>query len=254
MWKISAVIITHNEAQNIGRCLKSLEAVADEIVVVDNLSTDHTGDIVSRFPNARFIPQPWLGYGPQKNLGNAEAAHEYILSIDADEALDPALADAIKKIKAESPRGTYTFQRLNFYYTRFLKHGAEYPDLKIRIFPKSKVQWSEDLVHETLVFREELPTEKLDGYLLHYTYYQIADHIQKANKYSSLSAQNLYKRGKKTSWAKILFSPPFTFIQAYFLKRGFLDGVNGFFAAVFHAYGTFMKYTKLWELHQKASA
>ncbi|HEY4194044.1 MAG TPA: glycosyltransferase family 2 protein [Mucilaginibacter sp.] len=251
MWKVSAVIITYNEAQNIGRCLKSLEEVAEEIIVVDNFSTDDTKTIVSSFPNARLISQAWLGYGPQKNTGIAEAVYEYILSIDADEELDPMLIHEIKMAKSLAPAGLYAFHRVNYYYTKFLKHGAEYPDLKIRMFPRNAATWSEDLVHEKLIASADLKVEKLNGELLHYTYNRMFDHIRKANKYSSLAAQNNFNQGKKSSWGKILFSPPFTFIQAYFLKRGFLDGANGFIAAAFHAYGTFMKYAKLWELHQK---
>ncbi|WP_207511425.1 glycosyltransferase family 2 protein [Longitalea luteola] len=250
MSPITAVIITHNEARNIQRCLASLKTVADEIIVVDSFSTDGTVAICQQ-EGAIVKQQAWLGFGPQKNAGIQLASHEYILSLDADEALDDELQAAILAAKNQGLRGMYDFTRLNYYYGKFLRHGVEYPDYKIRLFPKSKVQWNDELVHETLLLPPDVPQNRLKGHLLHYTYFTIQEHVAKANKYTSLGAELNYKKGKKASWGKIIFGPLATFLQAYIFKLGFLDGGHGFIVAAFHAYGAFMKYTKLWQLHNE---
>lgn len=250
MNSITAVIITHNEARNIERCLASLKTVADEIIVVDSFSTDDTVAICQR-EGAIVKQQAWLGFGPQKNTGIQLAQHDYILSLDADEALDSALKATILTAKMQGLQGVYDFTRLNYYYGKFLHHGHEYPDYKIRLFPKAIVRWNDELVHETLLVPPGLPKQRLKGHLLHYTYFTIEEHVAKANKYTDLGAKLNHQKGKKASWFKILFGPLATFIQAYIFKKGFLDGGHGFIVAVFHAYGTFMKYTKLWQLNNQ---
>ena len=250
MSPITAVIITHNEARNIQRCLASLKSVADEIIVVDSFSTDDTVAICER-EGAIVKQQAWLGFGPQKNAGIQQAKHEYILSLDADEALDDELQANMLTAKNQGLQGMYDFTRLNFYYGKFLRHGFEYPDYKIRLFPKSKVRWNEELVHETLEIAPGIAQKRLKGHLLHYTYFTIQEHVAKANKYTNLGAELNYKKGKVASWFKIIFTPLATFVQAYILKGGFLDGGHGFIVAAFHAYGAFMKYTKLWQLNNE---
>lgn len=251
MGKISAVIITHNEASNIRRCLLSLKDVADEIIVVDSFSTDGTPDICRSFGEVSVISREWLGFGPQKNLGIAAASFEYILSVDADEALDPVLTRALLEAKAGELSGMYQFSRLNYCYGKFLRHGAGYPDNKIRLFPKNQVRWNDDLVHEGLTITGDPGITRLGGRLLHYTYNGIYEHIRKANTYTTLAAKNGSLKGKRVSWFKIVAGPPFAFVQAYVLKGGFLDGPHGFVAAVIHAFVTFMKYVKLWELEKR---
>jgi glycosyltransferase involved in cell wall biosynthesis len=244
---ITAVIITHNEARNIQRCLASLKTVADEIIIVDSFSTDETVAICEK-EGAIVKQQAWLGYGPQKNLGIQLAQHDYILSLDADEALDATLTASILEAKKQGLEGAYGFSRLNYYYGKFLRHGSEYPDFKIRLFPKGKVQWNNELVHETLIVPADLVKKQLKGHLLHYTYYTIQEHIAKSNLYTTLGATLYHEKGKAVSWFKIIFSPFATFFQAYILKKGFLDGSHGFIVAIFHAHATFMKYAKLWQL------
>ncbi|MCS3798425.1 glycosyltransferase family 2 protein [Niastella sp. OAS944] len=250
MSSITAVIITHNEARNIQKCLVSLKTVADEIIVVDSFSTDDTVAICQQ-EGAKVIQNAWPGFGPQKNFGIQHAKHEYILSLDADEALDDELIASIQTAKKQGLQNMYEFTRLNYYYGKFLRHGFEYPDYKIRLFPKSKVRWNDELVHETLQISPNVTLQRLKGHLLHYTYYAIREHVAKANKYTDLGAELNFKKGKKASWFKIIFSPLITFIQAYVFKKGFLDGGHGFILAVFHAYGAFMKYTKLWMLNNE---
>jgi glycosyltransferase involved in cell wall biosynthesis len=253
MDRVSAVLITRNERRNVERCLASLAGVADEVVVVDDHSTDGTPALCERL-GARVVQQAWLGFGPQKNFANGLARHDWILSMDADEALDPALRDALAAAKARGLRGAYEVTRLNWYYGRFLRHGLEYPDRKIRLFPKAGTSWDESLVHEGLRFAEPLTVTRLEGHLLHYTYARVEEHVAKANRYTSLAAEDAFRRGAPASVAAMLGSPLVVFVKAYFLKRGFLDGLHGLVLAILHAHGTFLKKVKLWDLHRAARA
>jgi hypothetical protein len=144
--------------------------------------------------------------------------------------------------------------RLNWYFGRFVRHGLEYPDRKVRLFPRSKVSWNDSLVHEGLLFREPLPVTRLDGHLLHYTYARVEEQVAKANRYTSLAAEEALRRGRRPSLAKALLSPLVVLLKAYLLKRGFLDGLHGAILAVLHANAAFLKQAKLWDLHRAARA
>jgi glycosyltransferase involved in cell wall biosynthesis len=253
MDRLSAVVITKNEARNVERCLASLAPVADEIVVVDDFSTDGTAELCERL-GARVFRQAWLGFGPQKNFGNALARHDWILSVDADEALDPFLQRALGEAKAAGLSGAYELSRLNWYYGRFVRHGLEYPDRKVRLFPRGKVSWNDSLVHEGLRFSEPLPVTRLDGHLLHFTYARLEEHVAKANRYTSLAAEDAFRRGVPPSLARLLLSPLAVLVKSYLLKRGFLDGRHGLVLSLLHAHGTFLKNAKLWERHLLARA
>lgn len=244
--KISAVIITFNEERNIGRCIESIQDVVDEIVVVDSFSTDKTKEICERY-NTRFLQHEWIGFGPQKNWGNEQASNDYILSLDADEELSDELKASILSARQKGLQGCYSLDRLNYYYGKFLKHGLEYPDRKPRLFDRRKVQWNHTPVHEELLHTST--PMLLKGYLRHYTYQSIAEHVEKANKYTTLAAQNYLHKGKKPSLIKLLFSPLFTFFKAYILRAGFLDGRHGLVLACLNYYGTFIKYAKHWQLY-----
>jgi glycosyltransferase involved in cell wall biosynthesis len=253
MDRITAVVITRNEARNVERCLASLAPVVDEILVVDEFSTDDTAGRCERL-GARVVQHAWLGFGPQKNLGNAAASHAWILSIDADEALDPFLQRAIAEAKAKGLRGAYELSRLNWYYGRFLRHGLEYPDRKVRLFRRDEGRWDESLVHESLRFESPPALTRLAGHLLHYTYPRLEDHVAKANRYTSLAAQEAFRRGVRPSIAKLFLSPLVVLVKAYVLKAGFLDGLHGLVLAVLHAHAAFLKSAKLWDLHRAARA
>lgn len=248
---ISAVVITKNEARNVERCLRSLAPVADEIVVVDDHSTDETVAICERL-GARVVRQAWLGFGPQKNFANGLARHGWVLSLDADEALDEDLQRSIREAKAKGLGGAYQLSRLNSYYGRFLRHGLEYPDRKIRLFHRDRARWNESLVHEGLVLDASLPVTRLEGHLLHYTYASVAEHVAKANRYTSLAAEDALRRGARPSLARMLSSPLAVFLKSYLLRRGFLDGRHGLVLSVLHAHGAFLKHVKLWDLHRTA--
>lgn len=240
---ITAVIITKNEERNIGRCLASLQGVADEIIVLDSHSTDQTESICMQHA-VRFIRQDWLGYSATKNLGNSLASHPYILSLDADEALSEALTASISAVKPKLD-GVYSFNRLAYYCGKPIHHGGWYPDEKIRLFPKGGAAWKGEFVHEELVPEAGLRRTKLQGDLLHYTYYTKEEHLLKARKYASLAADSLRVRSKGLLGLllKAAFSPLWRFLSMYFLKAGILDGRAGWQIATTTAKEVWWKYT-----------
>ena len=249
MHPVSAVIITHNEEENIGRCLQAVQKVADEIIIVDSLSADRTIEIATGF-NARIFSLEWKGFGPQKNFGIQQANNDYILALDADEVLTDEAISEIQALKMNGLKGVYEFPLLNFYFGKFLKHGLEYPNYKKRLFDKTKVWWNDNLVHESLIIPQGYPVLRLKGHIQHYSYRSIEHYISKANYYTTIGALELKAKGKKNYLFKMFFSPPFVFIKSYFLKAGFLDGLHGFVTALFNARTNFLKYAKLWELYR----
>lgn len=225
--KISAVIITLNEARNIARCLTSLQGLADEILVLDSGSEDNTVAVAKQL-GATVIDTPWKGYAATKNKGHQLAQHSYILSLDADEALSAALKSSIIANK-DRLVGAYSFNRLNNYCGSWIKHGGFYPDKKIRLFPKDQASWVGDYVHEQLLLDKGTTITHLSGDLLHYSYYTHQEHEERLEKYAQLAAEKLH--GKAGLAAKQYLSPTWRFVQAYFLKGGFMDGKAGYHLA-----------------------
>ncbi len=244
---ITAVIITRNEAHNIGRCINSVLGVADEVVVVDSESTDDTCAI-ARAAGARVVINPWQGYSSQKNFANALAGHAYILSLDADEALSPELTHAILEAKHKGLQGVYRFARLTNYCGTWVRHGGWYPDAKVRLFPKDGARWEGEHVHEELRLDTGTPITELKGDLFHWSYRSVAEHLERIERYSELHARKLLARGMKAGWFKRLFAPPFKFVQGYLLRLGFLDGLAGFRIAKYSAHAVALKYAKLQQL------
>lgn len=246
--KISAVIITFNEERNIGRCLQSLEGVADEIVVVDSGSTDRTEQIC-REAKVRLIHQAWLGYAEQKNLGNSIAENDWILSLDADEALSEELRNSLLAWKRNPDTNfVYFVNRLTNYCGHWVRHCGWYPDQKIRFWNKKQGKW-EGLIHENIAI--QMPQKHLKGDILHYSYYTIHDHLKQLNHFTELMAQEAIEKGKKGSLLKIVFSPLVKFLKSYFLQLGFLDGYYGLVICLISAQATFIKYVKIKELGKK---
>lgn len=250
MPELSVVIITFNEEKNIGRCLESIRGVADDIVVLDSFSSDATEAIVKKHP-ARFIQRRWEGYSATKNYANAQAKHDWILSLDADEALSDELKEAILAIKRQSEHNSYKFNRLTNYCGKWIKHCGWYPDTKVRIFDRRTATW-EGTIHEKLVVQGEEP-EFLQGDCLHYSYYTIEEHYRQTDKFSTLSAESLYAKGKNASLLKLWFSPVVKFISCFILKLGFLDGNAGYTVCKIMSFGTYSKYAKLRALNQRSS-
>lgn len=250
MDKLSVVIITYNEARNIERAIRSVKAVADEIIVVDSFSTDKTPQICEQL-KVTFVQKEWSGYADQKNYANSLAKYDYILSLDADEALDFSLENDILRVKKEGFNGVYVVNRLVNYCGQWIKHSSWYPDKKIRVFPKSKTQWDGAFVHEELQFIEPLAETELKGHLEHYTYYNFKEHRERADKYSYLTAQKMNHQGKKASVFKPYLSAMARFITMFFIKKGFLDGFMGFKIAQISAQSNVVKYKELRRLNRE---
>lgn len=250
MNKLSAVIITLNEERNIGRCLESLQAVADEVVVVDSYSSDATPIICARY-GARLVSQEWEGYVATKNRGNQLATHDLILSIDADEALSPELAASIQAIKNQGIlHQAFSMNRLMNYCGQWIRHGGWYPDTKVRLFDRREARWTGKKVHETLELSPETEVVHLEGDLLHYSFYTPEEHRQQMEKFARLSAEEMTEAGKKASWLQAVTHTGWKFLRDYLLKAGFLDGKNGFVISRTNAHGVWYKYQKAIEIQQ----
>ncbi|MEP7167754.1 MAG: glycosyltransferase family 2 protein [Bacteroidota bacterium] len=255
MSPISAVVITHNEERNIERCLASLQNVADEIIVVDSFSTDRTEEICKSF-NVKFYQRKWDDYSSAKNFGNEKAAYDWILSLDADEALSDELKKNILEIKSkneivrmDSFGGNYKFNRLTNYCGKWIRHCGWYPGTRTRLFNSKECHW-EGTIHEQLTINSKLPVVFLEGDCFHFSYYTIEEHINKTEKFTTLSAAELFRRNKKASFMKIYISPVFKFIQSYFLKLGILDGYYGFMICKISALSVYLKYYKLKQFYK----
>ncbi len=242
---ISVVIITFNEERNIARCLKSAVGVADEIVVVDSLSTDATKSICLEF-GVKFIEQPFLGYIEQKNFAVSLAQYNYVLSLDADEALDERLRNAILGLKENIKEyDSYSMNRLTFFCGKWIRHGAWYPDRKIRLFDKNKAQWGGINPHDKIVLHGNASNKHLKGDILHYTYSSIDEMVAQNNKFTTIQSKAMYEKGKRAIFLNLIINPFIAFFSGYIIKGGFLDGVNGFLIARSIAYHTMIKYAKL---------
>lgn len=247
--KLSAVIITFNEEDKIGRCIDSLKEIADEIIVVDSLSTDRTAEICGA-KGATVISQSFLGYIEQKNFALDKANFDYVISLDADEALSPELIASIKTIKQDFKADAYEFNRLTNFCGKWIRHGGWYPDTKLRIWNKNRGRWGGTNPHDKVIMESVGNVQKLNGDLLHYSIDSIAQHIDQIQKFTTIAANELHKRGKKTSIATILFNSSFKFIRDYLLRLGFLDGFYGYVIAKNSAYAKYLKYLKLYELNK----
>lgn len=248
MPSITAVIITFNEEKNIKRCLSSLTGLVDEIVVVDSFSVDATPSICENF-KVQFVQKVWEGYTKAKNMGNALAQSDYILSIDADEALSDELKMSLLNVKQNAVFDAYQLNRLTNYCGHWIKHSGWYPEKRVRLWKKGSAEWQGE-IHENVVFQQKTNLGELRGDLLHYSFYSIADHLQRVDKYTTLMAKDHVSRGKKASLFKVLVSPAFKFFQSYVLQLGFLDGYYGFVVCMLSAHATFVKYLKIREIQK----
>ena len=239
--QISATIVTLNEERNIARAIESLNCV-DEILVVDSGSTDRTREVATRL-GVRVIEEPWRGYAAQKNFAACSAAHDWILSLDADEALSPELGAEILLLRQDGPSfDGYSFPRLAQYLGRWILHSGWYPDPKVRLYDRRKAKWVGDYVHESV--RVDGSTGELNGNLLHFTCASLSEHLRTLDRYTTLAAAEVRARGKKVSIAQLAVDPAWTFLRTYFFQRGFLDGRQGFTIAWMAALYTFLKYAK----------
>jgi len=252
MTQLSVVIITLNEEHNIARCLASVKGIADDLLVVDSFSTDKTIEIAEA-NGARVIKHKFEGYIEQKNWALSQANYPFVLSLDADEALSEQLRFLIMEVKNNKQYDGYTMNRFTNYCGKWVRHCGWYPDTKLRLFDKTISKWGGVNPHDKLEMKESAKVFHLKGDILHYSYYTLADHINQVNKFTEISANALFKMGKKASLLKIKFGPFIKFMKDYFLKLGFLDGYTGFVISRISAHAAFLKYAKLRQLNKSKS-
>lgn len=252
MIKLSAVIITFNEEEHLEKCLQSLLDVADEIVVVDSYSTDNTRAICEKY-KVEFVEQKFLGYKEQKNFAITQTKYNHILSLDGDEALSEELKKSILKLKENWTKDGYYANRRNNYCGQWIKYSDWYPDRKLRLFVKGKGEWRGINPHDSYKLFNPKNSGKLKGDILHWIYRDYVEHNQKVERFSTIAAQAYFDLGKKSSIWKILYRPTWAFFKAYFLRLGFLDGLNGWIICLQTYNVTFLKYIKLYQLHKNAT-
>ncbi|MSO22885.1 MAG: glycosyltransferase family 2 protein [Acidobacteria bacterium] len=247
--KISATVITLNEQRHIRQCLESLQGIADEMIVLDSGSQDATLKIAAEL-GAKIFVHEWTNYAEQKNLASSLAEHEWILSLDADECLSSSLRQDILHAKENATQAVaFEFPRKAFYLGRWIEHSGWYPDHKVRLFLKNKARWEGRFVHESLLI--DGPIVRLSGDLLHYSCESISEHLRTLDRYTTLAAEDLWHRQKRSGWTELLGSAFAALVKTYWLKQGFRDGMQGFVIACFAGYYNFVKYAKVWELERR---
>lgn len=251
MQPLSVVIITYNEEQNIARCINSVKSLADEIIVLDSYSSDKTVEI-ARSHGAVIYQERFRGYIGQKNFAMQLASNNYILSLDADEALDDELIASIMKAKESFSHRAYSMNRCTDYCGRFMRHGLWYPDKKIRLFDRRIANWGGLNPHDKIILQKGFTQQHLSGDILHYAFGNIEDLIWRDNRFSSIAAVSLYNTGRRSSWYRMLVHPAWAFVNGYFLRLGFLDGFEGFSFAVNTSHQVFLKYSKLYKLQRSS--
>lgn len=250
MIKLSVLIITYNEEANIGRCLDSVQTIADEIVIIDSQSTDKTVEICLS-KGAKVIQQPFENFVKQKNFAITQAKYDYAFSLDADEVLSPELIASIQEMKEKWEYDAYELNRLNNYCGKWIKHCGWYPEWRIRVFDKRKAKWAGLLVHESIELENGANSGKLNGHLLHYSYHSVSEHIQRINRYTDLTAQESIMKGKKSNGFKIWLNPKIRFFRDYIIKGGFRDGYYGYVICKVSSLATFLKYSKIKDIKQQ---
>lgn len=251
MVKISAVIITYNEEKNITRCIDSIRAVSDEIVVIDSYSKDRTKEICLA-KGVTFIEHHFRSHIDQKNFAVTRATHQYILSLDADEYLSPELTQSILEVKRTWPAQAYRMNRLSSYGTKWIRHGSWYPDRKIRLWNRDFGLWGGENPHDRILLKRGTHVIHLEGDILHRAYKDSKETLEKIQRYSEIFAfENVGQ--KSSSILKILGHTSFAFLKSFVIKRGFLDGYEGLMVAKAEANHVFYKYAKLYEANKKAA-
>ena len=248
---LSVVLITLNAAEQLAECLASV-AFADEVVVVDSGSTDGTVALAERY-GARVVARQWLGFGRQKQFAVEQAANDWVLCLDADERVSPELAASLVRELGAPAAPVYRMARRNRFLRRWLRHGEGYPDWSPRLFDRRQARWSDDTVHEkVLLDAPGTPIGTLTGDLLHESAEGLGRYLEKQNRYTSLAAEDLHRRGRRAGATELVISPLLRFFKFYVLRLGFLDGLPGLVHISIGCMNSFMKYAKLIELQRSA--
>jgi glycosyltransferase involved in cell wall biosynthesis len=253
--KITATIITFNEAENIREACASV-AWADELLVVDSNSTDATREL-AREAGARVVAREWPGFARQKQFAADEAAHEWVFSLDADERVSDELraeVEALRGAPAESLADGYRIPRRSFYMGRWIRGGGWYPDHQLRLYRRARGRWAGAHVHESVKMDENARVENLGGDLLHYSVRDASHHHRMiGERYAPLAARQLFEAGRRTTPLRVAAAAPSAFLRSYLLKGGFRDGLPGLAIASFAAHHAFLKHLLLWEMQKKQS-
>jgi glycosyltransferase involved in cell wall biosynthesis len=243
--KLTVTVITRNEAAAIGAALESV-SWADEIIVVDSHSTDETTEIARRF-TPLVETRDWAGYGPQKNYAADRASHDWILSIDADERITPALGAEIRELMRTGPAADgYRIPRVSYYLGRWIRSTDWYPDLRLRLYHRRRAQWTTHRVHESI--RTSGAVGRLRGEMLHYPYRDISEHLAKIDSYTTLVAEQWAAEGRRATAFQAYVHSRLAFLRNYVLRRGFRDGQTGLLVSLLNSHYVFLKYAKLIEL------
>jgi glycosyltransferase involved in cell wall biosynthesis len=246
---VSAIVVCFNEERNIGACLDSLRW-CDEIVVVDSFSTDRTVEICRQYTE-RVVQRQWAGYRDQKAFAHSLATKDWVFLVDSDERVSPELRDEIKAslLSYDGTCAGFSVPRLVFYLDRWWWRGGWYPDYDVRLFRRERATWGGTEPHEKILVNGKV--RRLRNPLYHFSYQDIEDHVQRINRFTSISSRELFQEQKRWRLRDALLRPPLRFFRSYILDRGFLEGFAGFYVAMTTAVYVFLKYAKLWELELK---
>ncbi len=251
MTPLSLIVITRNAEAHISRCLQSVPFATD-VVVLDSGSSDRTVGIAKDMA-ARVFQEQWRGFGPQKARATELAKTDWVLSLDADEALSEKAQKELQKLLSSDTApvaDAYSFPRLSFHMGRWIRHGGWYPDRQIRLYDRRRAKWSAAALHEKV---EAVQIDPLHEPILHWVFQDLSDQVQTNDRYSGLGSQLLREKGKRFGLFHLLTKPWVKFVETYFWKRGFLDGMPGFIIAVGAGYSVFLKWSKLWEFERVKS-
>jgi glycosyltransferase involved in cell wall biosynthesis len=252
MQRLSVVIVCKNGAKVISETIKSFSGLTDDILIYDNGSTDGTKDIVKE-SNARLVEGAWEGFGKTKNKANGLAQYDWILSLDADEAIDEELKKSLLKEELADEKKVFEFKFKNFLGEKWLRFGEWGNDKHIRLFNRKEIKWNDADVHESLQLPEEVKVILVPGYVLHRTATSFSEYENKMESYAALNAEKYFKQQKTSGSLKMFSSAIFSFLKNYFFKFGFLDGVTGYHCARINARYTFLKYKKLKEFSRQSA-
>lgn len=250
MIPVSIVIITKNEAGVIAGCIEKARLITDDVVIIDNGSTDETLEIAHAY-RCRVYEKTWEGYGVNKNKGIRLAKYSWILSLDADELADDELIASLYTLKLNDPWVVYDIKFKSYFGKKPIRFGNWGRDHHIRLFNRSLVQWSEAMVHETLLLPQNIEIKKVAGYLHHYSVKDANEYDEKCRYYAKLSARKYFNTGKRTTAVKLYLSPVFGFVKSYIFFLGFLDGKEGWQIAKTTVKNTYLKYHYLERMVQQ---